>query len=407
MAATLIVLLVSPVLAQDGRPEDIPTKMVNPPGMVDRLVMLDTPEEWTAGKLEDVDVITSLTPSRLLMGYPERDFPRRGRWMTAEIEADFPFTEVLPSWSAETPKDTGITIQLRTRDAESGEWSPWLYMGQWGRTVHWPSRTLWFEGKSGEAGAVNTDYLLLRRPANALQARVDFLSFDIEDKLRPALHRLVLAYAGVVEDEARRTELLAGYHPPSKALSTGEEIDLAVPFFGNGMTGPDMKSSTCSPSSTTMAMSWHGVNRPLMENCAAIFDPEYAIFGSWPRNTARAAELGLDAYVTRVRSWAQVREELERGNPVIASIRFGEGEFPGNVMKETSGHLILVRGLTAEGDPIVNDPASLDKGRRIIYKADELASAWFDKGGAAYIIRRPEQPFQPLPLVPASLPKAK
>ena len=72
--------------------------------------------------------------------------------------------------------------------------------------------------------------------------------------------------------------------------------------------------------------------------------------------------------------------------PVIASIAFRRGEFSSNVIERTGGHLIVVRGLTPDGDAIVNDPASRDRGDGVVYIAEELARAWFGHGGVAYII---------------------
>ena len=49
--------------------------------------------------------------------------------------------------------------------------------------------------------------------------------------------------------------------------------------------------------------------------------------------------------------------------------------------------MIVIRGFTPEGDVIVNDPASREHGDGAIYPAEQLARAWFAKGGVAYIIK--------------------
>ena len=47
-----------------------------------------------------------------------------------------------------------------------------------------------------------------------------------------------------------------------------------------------------------------------------------------------------------------------------------------------------VVAFTKDGDVIVNDPANRAKGKGVIYKANELAKAWFDNsGGVGYVIR--------------------
>ena len=138
-----------------------------------------------------------------------------------------------------------------------------------------------------------------------------------------------------------------------------------------------------------MVMQYLGYNRPTEENALAIYDSEYGLFGNWARAVAWAGENGFDAWVTRYRNWEQVKATIATGQPIIASIRFEKGECPSFVLKETDGHLIVIKGVTREGDLIVNDPASRDKGGGAIYKASELAKAWFGHGGVGYIIRKP------------------
>ncbi len=40
---------------------------------------------------------------------------------------------------------------------------------------------------------------------------------------------------------------------------------------------------------------------------------------------------------------------------------------------------------------IVNDPARRKEGDGVVYKASELARAWFDNGGVGYVICPPAQ----------------
>lgn len=132
-----------------------------------------------------------------------------------------------------------------------------------------------------------------------------------------------------------------------------------------------------------------------MENALAIYDPENALFGNWNRAIARAGDVGLDGWLTRTRDWDQVKASIAAGQPLIASIAFREGEFPSNVLNRTGGHLIVVRGLTPEGDAIVNDPASADKGDGVVYVAEELQRAWFGHGGVTYVIRKTDDASAP------------
>lgn len=137
-----------------------------------------------------------------------------------------------------------------------------------------------------------------------------------------------------------------------------------------------------------MVLAYYGIDRPTVENARAMYDPEHHMFGNWMRACQRAGELGLEAHLERFRSWEPVKRELAAGHPLVASIRFRKGEFPSAVFQDSEGHLLVIRGFTPQGDVIVNDPASRARGNGAVYKAAELAHAWFDHGGVAYVITR-------------------
>ncbi len=48
-----------------------------------------------------------------------------------------------------------------------------------------------------------------------------------------------------------------------------------------------------------------------------------------------------------------------------------------------SGHLMMLAGFTAAGDPIVHDPAR-SNGYAYLFNKSDLSHSWFDKGGVAY-----------------------
>lgn len=310
---------------------------------------------------------------RLFLGDEQKDrFPRTGRWTSEEIVAEFPFTELLPSWNPNCPTDTGLTLHVRVRDARDRRWSPWLYLGQWGRTQHDPTRTVEYHD-----GKVEIDVLVLDRPADAYQVRVGFESYNFDPAVSPALRKLSVVYSG------RDTR---GRSRPPTTLPANWARDLPVPFFAQGDSHPAVKSEICSPTSLAMVLAYRGVRVDVLQNALAVYDREYDLFGNWGRAVARAGELGCDATLVRIRSMDEARRLIAAGQPIIASIRFKKGEFPSHVMSETDGHLIVIRGFTPGGDAIVNDPASKQRGNGVVYRADELARAWFGAGGVAYLV---------------------
>ena len=381
VVATIVALVVAAVRTPGSRRHSGENDLGNPPGMMDRLDVFDSIGAWESGTREGVAVLTAPPRVAPTLVPPARPPVSGGNpaWTSPEVPTAFAFTELIPSWNVTAPPGTGLRLDVRVRSA-GGAWSPWMYLGSWGTTRGREKRVT-----SCRHGAVNVDYLALRAPADAYQVRVQFTRADAGRA--PALRRLAVSYSGVVADERTRAAL-AG--PAAPAPPAGWARDLAVPFRTQRDVKGPMSGNICSPTSVSMVMAYCGVDRPTVETAQAVYDPDNDLFGNWGRAVARAGELGLDAWVTRFRSWDAVKLQIAAGTPVVASIRFKAGEFPGAVLPKTSGHLIVVRGFTASGDVIVNDPASKQRGNGVVYRADELARAWFGHGGVGYVIRRAE-----------------
>jgi len=236
-----------------------------------------------------------------------------------------------------------------------------------------------------DGGTVHVDVLKLTSPADAFQLEANFRAYTFGEAPMPTLRRMAASYSGDVEDEELRERLTTRVEVPEDWARS-----LDVPFIAQGSGPPEIRGSICSPTSVSMVMGYWGEERDFVQNAMEAYDPNYAIFGNWVRSTQLASQYGLDSWVTRMRSYDDVKAWIASGVPVIASIRFREGEFPSNVLERTNGHLIVIRGFTEDGDVIVNDPGSIERGEAVVYNADELANAWFAKGGVAYIIKSPD-----------------
>ena len=321
---------------------------------------------------------------------PRRDFPLSGTWTSPTITTDFDFTELLPSWNAIVPDRTGVRFEVRVRDAKTADWSPWLYVGYWGRITRERTKTT-FDG-----GAVDIDTLTLTRPADAFEVRATLMNYDLSDPRRsPTLRRVSAVYSRPIETNITDVKT-TGANPtgaatrPTTTRSTTAPVALAVPFRAQGVEDPAIRGSICSPTSTTMILAWAGDALPTADNAAAIWDDDYALFGNWNRAVQFAGSLGYDAWLQRFETMDDVRKVLATGQPIVASIRFRRGEFPSNLQKSTLGHLIVIRGYDGRGNLLVNDPASRAKGEGVVYDADELAHAWLtNTGGVGYIIKKP------------------
>jgi hypothetical protein len=121
-----------------------------------------------------------------------------------------------------------------------------------------------------------------------------------------------------------------------------------------------------------------------------VYDYTYDGCGNWPFNTAYAAEYGLEGFVTRLRSLAEAERFIAAGIPLVASVSFKKGELKG-AGYGTNGHLLVIRGFTATGDVVVNDPASHlipdDAQVRVVYNREEFENVWVPhSGGIVYVI---------------------
>ncbi|MEM1446423.1 MAG: C39 family peptidase [Planctomycetota bacterium] len=380
----------------------------NPLGMVDASYTVETREAWEAGSFENARLDDA---GRVVLDAPDTMFPKRGHWTSPVVtsrEAGVPgLTEFLPSFNVDAPKGTGIRVLVRVWRGESetiGEddelvtrderwvsgWSPWLDLDGWGenRGTGRGSETRFAGGK------VSVDWIELNSatPADAYQLRVELVSFDSTHQLDtpgPAVRLVQIVASSPIDGDALAS------HASREAIDPASvrPIDHAVPYFRQSANGPALGPRTCSPTSTSMVLNFfgHSVDPRLVSE--AIYDRRYFLFGNWPRAAAYASTYGHRATIERFRTWHDLEATLHAGSPVIASIRFKEGEFPSNRMKSTNGHLIVIRGLDDNGDAIVNDAAFDDgSGERVILKAEELARAWIGKGGVGYVIEPINQP---------------
>lgn len=343
---------------------------------VDRLELIDTADAFRAGKVEHAQ-LTNEKPTRVVLAQVDDvGFPRRASWTSSETITDFPFTELVPTWNVITPKDTGVFFQVRIRDAASGDWSPWLFVGRWGRTVHGRSYDHLPSGTTTrfKYGAVRSDMplVLLRHPADAFQIRGILQSFDLNPDVNPSIRRIAIAYSGMIKDPVERGRLQV-----KDELRSENAVDLDVPHVSQYDASQPLRESVCMPASVTMVLTYFKVDRSLTENALAIYDPDSGMFGNGARAIAWAGEQGLDGWMQRVRDWDEAKTLIGRGKPIIAAVKFEQAE-----------HLIVIRGFTPKGEVIVNDPGNRKDGGTI-WKADELGRAWFGSGGIACVIGRP------------------
>ena len=299
--------------------------------------------------------------------------------------APAPFTEVIPSWSAETPAGSWIEVQLRARRA--GRWTRFYQLARWDNLREGSARRS-FDVQADDDGRVATDTLVLAGPADLIQPR---LLLHATAGAQPALAALHLALSA--RDAARAPHA----RPPACELPVPLRSQMAYP---NG-------SGWCSPTAITMLLAyWHlrtGDQRlaPFMDHSAIpalvapqVYDPAYDGCGNWAFNTAFAASQGLTAYVTRLDGLDQIAPWVRAGVPLIISVAWKPGALNNAAVPSSNGHLLVVIGFDEHGHVITADPAGADeRAVRRIYDAAQLEAAWQDNSqGAAYLIHPSDWP---------------
>lgn len=348
-------------------PEVPPSPTVSPPAGAQRTVAswLEKPADFRLDQARDVQIRPG---EGLVLAARDGGFVREGEYLSAVREAEFPFDDVVLSWNADAPEGTSLRFEVRVRG--QAEWSGWYAMGEW---THQGGRSI--SGQSDDRGRVDIDTLKLSSPATALQYRVKMASTSPGST--PLLRQVSLVYA----------DLRRGLSGPSIARPADAVRDLDVPKHSQLEQDPSVALKICSPTSLAMVLQYWGAGKSVPEVAAGVRDRATGIFGNWPLNTAYAGANGFEARVERFYSIEQLEQEIAAGRPAVISIAFGPGELDGSPTRSTDGHLIVVRGFTAEGDAIVNDPiAPNSESVRLVYKREQLRRIWLRSGGIAYLI---------------------
>jgi Peptidase_C39 like family len=289
------------------------------------------------------------------------------------------FDTAIVSWNAITPTGTFVKLEVRARIGK--RWTGYYPLALWSSDLRMGAHSYAMAESSNSDGGISTDTLKLKRAANALQVRV-----RLETKT-PGSRPSLTALATVTSDSKRH---FTPDPTPSDRSAWGRE--LPVPAHSQ-MLYPDGGEVWCSPTSVTMILGYYGPTLvdTVPQAAKATWDSVYDGSGNWPFNTAYAASKGLRAYVSRLGSLAQAEAFIGRGVPLALSIAWSAGELDGAHITKSGGHLVVLRGFTKTGDPIINDPAaSADAGVRTIYKRAQFERAWVGhSGGVVYVIEKP------------------
>ncbi|WP_034385471.1 peptidase C39 family protein [Deinococcus sp. YIM 77859] len=281
------------------------------------------------------------------------------------------FDELVPSWNAVTPGKGSVTVEVRTRTG--GDWSRWFSFGTWQSGAGRSS----LNGQKDVTGQVLTDTLRLNAKATTYQYRVTLRGAGTSVRL-------------LALNTADRAQRMAGLGQPGNRAAWGKLVNVPqrsqMLYAGGGEVW-------CSPTSVAMILAAYGVNVPVPQAAEGTFDRAYGGTGNWPFNTAYAGAHGLRAFLTRLPSLAEAERYTAAGVPLAVSLGWKKGELPGAPLTASDGHLMVLVGFDAQGNPVLNDPAApTDAAVRRTYPRAAFERQWLShSGGLSYVIAPPNK----------------
>ncbi|HEU4322762.1 MAG TPA: peptidase C39 family protein [Roseiflexaceae bacterium] len=316
-------------------------------------------------------------------GYEGRSYYSGGDFRVGEAlgpvtPTGFAAAEAIASWNAVTPSGTWLETLIRAR--VGARWTTWYSLGVWASD----SSTVERHSVGGQAdadGTVRVDTLVLGKKARADALQLKLRLFSASDAV-PVVRNIGLAFSTTPARPARLA--------PGDPARWNRSLD--VPECSQ-MVYPDGGEVWCSPTATSMTLGyWAGDGEACAPRVAAavqgVYDWRYGGHGNWPFNVAYAAAAQREGYVVRFSSLAQVEPWVAAGVPVVISYAWRRGTLAGAPAGSSAGHLAVLTGFDAKGNPLVNDPAAADDHSvQRVYNRAQLERLWLEhSGGTVYLI---------------------
>ena len=322
---------------------------------------------------------------------------RYGTWSSPWVRAEHSFRELVPSWSATTPRGTLVQVDVRVR-LQTGRTSSWDRLARWAsgrlRGFHPTSSG----AQRDDVARVAVDTVRTGRAAARWQLRATLYR-------RASIDRSpVVASVGATTSPRAPSRVPTSRPGPARGEAVQVPPYSQMTHRGHYPRWDGGGNAWCSPSSVAMLLSsWGsgptrgqlgwipaGHRDPAVDHAARMsYDYRYRGTGNWSFSAAYAGTFGLDAFVVRLESMRAAERYIARGIPLVLSIAFDAGELDGSPLTSTDGHLLVLRAFTRTGRPIVNDPAAAhNRGVRRIYSRAQLEEAWLTaSAGTAYVTR--------------------
>ena len=295
----------------------------------------------------------------------------RQRLLTSPIIAPRgDWQELIVSWNAITPSATGLRVEVRAFMGERA--TRFFTLGVWASdaTGH-PRESV--RGQQDDDGKVDTDTLILERPARRFEIRLTLTGGTNWPELK-------YLCASTLNPHLRLEPLAPNQSAWGTTLPVPERSQM---LYEGG-------EAWCSPTTISMLLGFWSekLQRPELDHLTpavvkAVFDPRWDGTGNWVFNTAFAGSLpGMRACTVRLSDLAEVEAWIAHGYPVGLSLCYNRLRAKS---REPSGHLVVLVGFTPKGDAIINDPGTRLNVRKVFARA-QVVDAWGYSKNAAYLV---------------------
>lgn len=316
--------------------------------------------------------LSTAGPRLVRVNLPQIDFtgPNSVSETVENVAPGIAFRDVIPSWNLPNTGRAQITLELRAHRAVGT--TKWFTLGQWNLDAAAGVRQS-LKNQKDVDGDVLTDTLSLAEPATSVDVRVTVLP------VRAARVELLTLNFSSPEPEGTA---------PLPPMQPTEIIDVPMKAQGD-YPKPEV---ICSPTALAMVLEhWAAkqtrpdLNRDVPEVTEGVWDTIYDGAGNWAFNVAYAGSFpGMRSYVARFGSISDLRPWIEAGIPVVCSV--ARSLLHGKPLDpKEKGHLVVLIGFDANGDPVFNDPGKREELRRS-YKLADFEAAWRHSQRTVYIV---------------------
>ncbi len=259
-----------------------------------------------------------------------------------------PTREAVVSWNA-FALEGSIELRVNARDGRTSAWLPYVTFAPDGRRS--------CDGRD----------TFVRIETDLVRSDVDLVTIGVRSS--SALQALFVS--------------TPDYGAPSSIVAL-PALDLDVPTLSQYVASAPDARAWCSPASLAMLLAYRDYPVDVPVVAREVFDARYAGTGNWAFNVAFAGTLGFRAAVVYLRDLAHAHAFLADDIPLALSLAWHDGDLPGAPLPSSEGHLVVLRGIDANGDALVNDPAVA--GVAVTYSRVAFERAWLSHGGIAFAI---------------------